>query len=51
MLTNWHGFSAHCSDNGFCRHTGGICRPSECEMMNSTFIPEDEELKIIESEE
>lgn len=41
MLTNWYGKAASCSDAGFCRHTGGICRPTACPMM--AYVPDDNE--------
>ena len=44
MLTNWYGMASYCQDsNGFCRKTGGVCRPSDCPMM--AYVPDDEEIE------
>ena len=43
MLTKWYGYSSSCSDAGLCRHTGSICRPTACPLMEHTYIPDDEE--------
>lgn len=44
MLTKWYGMASYCADsNGFCRHTGGICRPTACYLNDHTYIPDDDE--------
>lgn len=44
MLTEWYGMASYCQDsNGFCRHTGGICRPGACPMSEHVVIPDDDE--------
>ena len=41
MLTNWYGKASWCSDAGFCRFTGGICRPTACPQM--AYVPDDDQ--------
>lgn len=41
MLTKWYGMASYCNDNGICRHTGGICRPTSCPM--KAYVPDDDE--------
>ena len=42
MLTNWYGKAGGCQmSNGFCYKTGGICRPTACQMM--AYVPDDDQ--------
>lgn len=42
MLTKFYEMSSGCSDYGICRHTGGVCRPTECPLNKHIYIPDDE---------
>ncbi len=42
MLTKWYGMASYCSDNGICRHTGEVCRPTACYLNEHTYIPDEE---------
>ena len=43
MLTKFYGMASYCSDNGICRHSGGVCRPNSCPLEKHVYIPDDEE--------
>ena len=46
MLSGWYRMASYCaSSNGFCRFTGGICRPGSCTMARHVTILDDEEIE------